>query len=82
MEPVENISSSLLKEINFKISNMICEGCAEKITSILTALPGVLRVKPKIMQKKVIVRYQGDKVSRDKLSQALANAGYHTTEIL
>ena len=41
-------------ETRFKISNMVCEGCVEKITTVLTSLPGVKEVKLKVSESKQI----------------------------
>ncbi len=46
---------SALTVTRFKISNMVCEGCAEKITAMLKALPGVKDVKSKVFQKQIQV---------------------------
>ncbi len=40
-----------LTETRFKISNMICEGCAEKLIIALKRVPGVKNVKIKTPSK-------------------------------
>ena len=42
-----NEKISYLTETTFKISNMVCEGCGEKITTILKGLTGVKEVNAK-----------------------------------
>lgn len=44
------------------IPNMVCEGCATKIRTALSLLPGVREVKSKVPQKHVYVRYEPSKV--------------------
>ena len=70
-----------LSQVNFKVSNMVCEGCAEKITEIATNLPGVDQVKPKVVQKEVMISYRADKISHDEIKKALTTSGYNAIEI-
>lgn len=70
-----------LMETRFKISNMVCEGCAEKITSALTALPGVKDVKPKVMQKQVQVNYYSDQIMQEELKSVLEKEGFNAVEL-
>ena len=70
-----------LVETGFKISNMVCEGCAEKLTTALTALPGVKDVKPKVMQKQVRVRYYSEQVKREELKLVLEKEGFIADEV-
>ncbi len=60
---------------------MVCEGCAEKITTALTALPGVKDVKPKVISKQVQVNYYPDKVNQEKLKKILENEGFNAVEV-
>lgn len=75
----ETISS--LTETRFKISNMICEGCAEKITSLLKDLPGVQEVKSKVFQKQIQVNYNSDLIRQEDIKKILENEGYNPIEI-
>ena len=74
----EIISSA---EIRFKISNMVCEGCAEKITSILKDLPGVKEVKSKVFQKQIQVNYNSERIRQEDIKKVLENEGYNPIEI-
>lgn len=69
-----------LAQVDFKVSNMVCEGCAEKITSTLNALQGVEKVQTKVMQKKVTVQYKPGEIAKQKLTNALTEAGYNAIE--
>lgn len=55
---------------------MVCEGCAEKITSALRSVPGVRDVKPKVPQKHVVVRYEPEKVKEPELRAAVGRSGF------
>lgn len=69
-----------LAETEFAVPTMVCDGCAEKITGSLTALPGVHEVKPKIAQKHVVVRYEPAKVGLEELTSAFDKAGFKAVE--
>ncbi|MBW3634993.1 MAG: heavy metal translocating P-type ATPase [Armatimonadetes bacterium] len=68
--------SGPLAEADFLVPNMVCEGCAGKISTTLSALPGVREVKPKVQQKHVYVRYEPAKVQEQQLKEALDKSGF------
>ncbi len=70
-----------LAETEFLVSNMVCEGCAEKITSALKSVPGVHEIKPKIRQKHVYVTYEPSKVQMNDLKETFDKAGFNAVEI-
>ncbi|MPZ19923.1 MAG: hypothetical protein GEV06_18705 [Luteitalea sp.] len=57
------------------------EGCAEKISLALRALPGVCQVKPQVAQKHVVVRYEPHRVKEPRLTEALKRARFTAIEI-
>lgn len=75
----ETIAS--LTETRFKISNMVCEGCAEKITALLKALPGVKEVKSKVFKKQIQVNYNSKLIRQEDIQNVLENEGYNTIEV-
>jgi heavy metal translocating P-type ATPase len=79
-EGKEVAESVPLAEVEFLVPNMHCEGCAEKISTVLTALPGVREVKPKVPQKHVYVRYEPAKLPAQQLKEALDKAGFTPIE--
>lgn len=81
LESVSLETSAALAETSFKVSNMVCEGCAEKITTALTALPGVKSVKPKVIQKQVQVNYYPEKIKQDELKRVLEKEGFNAVEL-
>lgn len=72
----EQQSSAALAETEFLIPSMVCEGCAEKITSALNPIAGVKTVKPKVPQKRIYIQYEPLKVGEEQLKAALGNAGF------
>jgi heavy metal translocating P-type ATPase len=69
-----------LAELELLIPNMVCDGCAQKISTALTSVPGVREVKPKVPQKHVSVRYEPVKVQEQGLKQAIEKAGFTAVE--
>ncbi|HZC02917.1 MAG TPA: heavy-metal-associated domain-containing protein [Gammaproteobacteria bacterium] len=66
---IEATPTGSLAEIELLISNMVCEGCANKIKSTLVGLPGVREVKPKVKQKHVTVRYEPAKIQEQQIKE-------------
>jgi copper chaperone CopZ len=81
LETVNQETTMALTEASFKVTNMVCEGCAEKITTALTALPGVKDVKPKVISKHVQVNYYPDKVKHEELKKVIEKEGFNAVEV-
>nr|WP_298935555.1 heavy metal translocating P-type ATPase [uncultured Dyadobacter sp.] len=81
LESVSVPAQSALTETGFKVPNMVCEGCAEKITTTLTALPGVKEVKPKVIQKQVQVNFYPELISLDEIRVALEKEGFNAVQL-
>lgn len=75
------MANEIISETRFKISNMVCEGCAEKITSVLKSLQGVKDVKSKAFQKQIHVSYHREHINKDDLKKAIEKEGYTAVEI-
>lgn len=60
----------------FLVPNMVCEGCAEKISGALTAMPGVRDVTAKVAQKRIRVRYEPSTIDAGRLRDALVGLGF------
>lgn len=68
-------------ETRFKISNMVCEGCAEKITIALTSLPGVKEVKLKVFKKQIFVNYYPEQINQEEIKSVLGKHGFAIVEL-
>lgn len=68
-------------ETRFKISNMVCEGCAEKITTVLVTLPGVKEVKLKVFKKQIFVNYYPEQISQEEIKSVLGKHGFAIVEL-
>lgn len=81
LETITEETTAALTEVRFKVTNMVCEGCAEKITTALIAMPGVKDVKPKVISKQVQVNYYPDKVKQEELRNVLEKEGFNAVEL-
>ena len=76
-----NEKISLLTETTFKIPNMVCEGCGEKITSIFKDVAGVKKVIAKAFQKQIHVSYYAEQIKQEELKKILENGGFNAVEL-
>ncbi len=65
-----------MKEITLNIDNMVCQGCAEKITDTLKNMDGIKKVKTKIMKKSVQIEFNPEKTDKAQIETVLTKAGY------
>ena len=78
LESIISETVDTVAETSFNVSNMVCEGCAEKITDILKAVEGVEKVKTKVMDKLVKVEFNPQQTNEENLEAALKKSGYTT----
>ncbi len=69
-----------LASVEFSVPGMVCDGCAERVRGVLTALPGVREVTPKLWRKQVEVRYEPANVQAGQIKAALGTAGFDAAE--
>lgn len=87
MKEIENIYDFLqkkkteetMKETTLTIENMVCQGCAEKITDILKEVDGVKNVNTKVMKKLVHIQFISEKTNEEELKAVLTETGYKPT---
>ncbi|WP_339869710.1 metal-sensing transcriptional repressor [uncultured Algoriphagus sp.] len=65
-----------MKTITLTIGNMVCQGCAEKISDILKELDGIKKVKTKTIQKTVQVEFDPNQINESQIETALTKSGY------
>tara|TARA_R110001592_G_scaffold15702_2_gene67996 strand:- start:1205 stop:3601 length:2397 start_codon:yes stop_codon:yes gene_type:complete len=78
LESISSKTADTVAETSFKVSNMVCGGCAEKITDILKEVEGVEKVKTKVMDKLVQVEFNPQQTNEENLEAALKKSGYTT----
>ena len=65
-----------LKTASFRVNGMHCQGCSDKIKSALAKTGGIHKVEVKQADKKVIVTFDKDKISADKIAKMITEIGY------
>lgn len=65
-----------IHDVEFRIPNMVCEGCTEKIDAALHAVAGVREIRANVAQKRIRIRYEPSKVRPEQLKDAVAQAGF------
>lgn len=53
----------------------------QKITTALTALSGVKTVKPKVIQKQVLINFYPEQIKQDELKKVLEKEGFNAVEL-
>ena len=69
-----------LADAEFRVPNMVCEGCAEKLDEALRSLAGVHQIRSNVAQKRIHVRYEPAKVRPEQLKDAVNRAGFTAVE--
>lgn len=59
-----------------KVQGMTCNHCVMRVAKALRAIPGVQDAKVDLQKAEAIVSYEEAKVSAEKLSAAVVEAGY------
>ena len=63
-------------QADFFVPTMVCDGCADRMRTVLKRIPGVRQVRPSVWRKRVVIRYEAGQVSEDQLRSALDAAGF------
>lgn len=74
------VGGAPVADVEFRIPNMVCEGCAEKIDLALHSLSGVREIRSDVRQKRILVRYEPTKVRPEQLRDAVNQAGFTAVE--
>jgi len=65
-----------MAKTNLKIQGMTCNHCVMRVAKALKAVPGVQDAQVDLQKAEAAVTYDDAKVSLDKLSFAVVEAGY------
>ena len=71
--PVETASMTTRE---FAIEGMMCQGCADSVTSAIAKIPGVQSAKVSLAEKRAVVVADPSQVPAEKIEAAVAAAGY------
>jgi copper chaperone len=66
----------MTEHLKLRVTGMTCGGCENAIRFTLMQLAGVQQVKASRDQQSVEVAYDTERVSRDKIAQAVTDLGY------
>lgn len=69
-----------LEQVEYLVPKMVCEGCAQTIQNTLNPIDGILEVKPKVVQKHVVINYEPSKIQESEIRRRLEAAGYRVTK--
>ena len=61
---------------SFKVDGMHCSGCADHVKEALNKVNGVYKVDVKVADHRVVVSYDTDKTTAEKVAKAISEAGY------
>ncbi len=73
---VECYEEERMTKANLKIQGMTCNHCVMRVEKALKAIPGVQDAQVDLQKAEAEVTYDNAKVSPDKLSLAIVEAGY------
>lgn len=71
----------MLKSITFEVigdQRIVCEGCEERVESLLQALPGVQKVRAQAHKQRIDVLFDAAAVGATAIAERLGEAGYET----
>ncbi|MFB6272949.1 MAG: heavy-metal-associated domain-containing protein [Salinibacter sp.] len=63
-------------DVRFRVPDMHCEGCADRVTTVLERLGGVRSAEVSLDDKAAEVKVADDSVDVDDLTAAVETAGY------
>ena len=65
-----------MNTVTFKIAGMRCDGCAERIHSLLAAVPGVREVSASFAGGVARMRYNPHATNEARLAEVIEKAGF------
>lgn len=70
------VAQSDLRSVTFAVEGMSCRRCATSISEALHRVDGVLRADVSHDERRARVRYDADRVSRERLMEVIRELGY------
>ncbi len=65
-----------METTTIKVEGMSCGGCVKNVTGALEGIAGVQKAEVSLEQKQAVVSFDGAKVQRADLLQAVEDAGF------
>jgi copper chaperone CopZ len=73
------IDKSDIKQAEFKIKGMTCEGCTEHVNSEIAKVKGIINYQTSFEKANSIVKFDNSKTSIDSIVAAINGTGYEVT---
>ena len=80
MQKIEEIEEKTSKEITIRVSGMTCSACAKAIERAVSKVEGVSGASVNYATEKLLVSFDGNKVTKEMLDAAIKKAGYEVIE--
>lgn len=71
----------MFRSITFEVigdQRLVCEGCEQRVESVLKALPGVQKVRAQARKQRIEVLFDAAALEATAIAERLATAGYET----
>ena len=71
----------MFKSITFEVigdQRLVCEGCEQRVESLLKALPGVQKVRALARKQRIEVLFDAAALEASAIAERLGKAGYKT----
>lgn len=71
----------MFKSITFEVigdQRLVCEGCEQRVESLLKALPGVQKVRAQAHKQRIDVLFDASVQEATAIAERLCTAGYQT----
>ncbi len=79
MKLVINNNKNDIKQAEFKIKGMTCEGCIQHVNSEIAKLKGVINYQTSYEKAYSIVKFDNNKTSVDSIAKVITGIGYKVT---
>ncbi len=71
----------MFRSITFEVigdQRLVCEGCEQRVESLLKALPGVEKVRARARNQRIEVLFDAAALEATAIAERLGKAGYET----
>ena len=68
-----------IKKESFTVEGMSCNHCKMAVETAVKRLPGILLAEVDLAAKSLQVEYDDEKISQEKIRQAVEEAGFEVT---
>ena len=65
-----------METLNWNISGMHCDGCADRLQKVLSGKAGVQSAKVSFPDKQAFLEYDSSAISSDQIKDAVEKAGF------